>query len=295
MITYIIIAILACIALILFLFRNNLGGFFRFLVSKLFLINLVIAIALMVGMAYCSLSGLDETTNHGKAVETPYLIGTHVDELDSKLAGIDVSYIITDSAYSDVQAAGTVLSQHPNPKTNYDSVKPGRKLHLTIVKEMGEYKELPALSGGTLYGKRAGRIQLETRGFKVEYEIVQDENENVKSMEFNGKEVKGGTKLLKGSTIVLKVGSGTVGKPVNLPNVVGLTVESAKQKIGGAGLYFEANYEPLALNRTDSLSFVIKSQYPTPAGVQGGLVSSGATVTVIAVPAGSIPADTTGL
>ncbi|MFT7158579.1 MAG: hypothetical protein ACI8Q1_003612, partial [Parvicella sp.] len=110
-----------------------------------------------------------------------------------------------------------------------------------------------------------------------------------------GKEVKGGTKLLKGSTIVLKVGSGTVGKPVNLPNVVGLTVESAKQKIGGAGLYFEANYEPLALNRTDSLSFVIKSQYPTPAGVQGGLVSSGATVTVIAVPAGSIPADTTGL
>ncbi len=279
---WIIFGILAFIGLILFLFRKHLGAFFRFLVSKLFLINLILALGVAIALPYCSLNELNDYTNHGIKKEVPYLIGTHIDDLESKFEGTDLIYKIIDSTYSDDYASGTVIKQDPDPKQNYDSVKPGRRIYLTIVKEGGEYKEVPDLTGNSITSKEVAKIKLESRGFKVIFDTKPSKDDNVIDLQVKGKTVKPGTKLLKGTEITVIHGSGSNNQPVNLPSVKGLTVMEANHILSSANLILEVNYEPAALTEADSSNFVIYSQNPTPGSVPQGIVSSGSTVSVIA-------------
>lgn len=290
---YIGVGVVVVIALLMFLFRKSLGAFFRFLVSKMFLINLVIACLVAVYVPYCSYQELERHTNHGVKVETPYLIGTHVSELNSKLDGIDLVIVIDDSTYSDDFPAGTVMWQHPNPKLNYDSVKPGRTIHLSIVKKGGEYITVPDLGGDIKKSKTLARIQLETRGFKVEFETVQSKDANVIRAEYKNKPVKTGTKILKGETIKLVVGSGASGVGVNLPSVKGLTVLLANQAIVGAGLNFQVSYDTPPLTAEDSSSYIITGQNPSPGSVQQGIVQTGSTVVVFASKNAPVPNEPT--
>ncbi len=282
LLVYIAIGAVVVLILMMFLFRKSLGAFFRFLVSKLFLINLVIACAVAVYVPYCSIQSLDDYTNHGIKVETPYLIGTHISELDSKLEGLDLVVVIDDSTYSDDYPAGTVMWQHPNPKFNYDSVKPGRTIHLSIVKKGGEYITVPDLGGDIKKSKTLARIQLETRGFKVEFETVQSKDANVIRAEYKNKPITKGAKILKGETIKLIVGSGASGVGVNLPSVKGMTVLQANQAIVGAGLNFQVSYDTPPLTAEDSSSYIITGQNPSPGSVQQGIVQTGSTVVVFA-------------
>jgi beta-lactam-binding protein with PASTA domain len=279
---WLIFGVLGFLGLILFLFRKHLGAFFRFLVSKLFLINLVLALALAFTLPYCSLNELNDYTNHGIKKEVPYLIGTHIDDLESKMSGTELVYKIIDSTFNDEYASGTIIKQDPDPKLNYDSVKPGRTIYLTIVKEGGEYKEVPDLTGNSVTSKEVAKIKLESRGFKVAFVSKPSKDANVIDLQMDGKSIKPGTKLLKGSKITIVHGSGSGGTAVTLPNIKGLSVLEANHLLASANLILEVNYEPAALNEADSSNFVITSQNPTPASVPQGIVASGSTVSVIA-------------
>lgn len=267
---------------LIFLFRKNLGAFFRFLVSKLFIINLVLAVGIALLINYCSIKSLDDYTNHGVKVPVPYLIGVNANDLDAQFEGTELNFKIIDSTFSEEYPAGTVLKQDPDPKINYDSVKPGRTIYLSIVKKGGEYKMLPDLTGKVVNSKNVAKMKLEALGFKVMFEVKPAKDDYVQKMICNGKEVKGGDKLLKGSTIILVHGSGKDGIPVSLPNVKGLSAAEANAIITSANLIPEIHYEPEALNLQDSMSFIISSQNPTPGSVPQGVVASGSTITLIA-------------
>lgn len=288
----IVVGIIAFFGGLIFLFRKNLGAFFRFLVSKLFLINLVLAITVAFLVNYCSIKSLDDYTNHGVKVEVPYLIGMNVDEIDSKYNGVDLNFVLNDSTYSDDYPAGTIIKQDPDPKINYDSVKPGRSIYLTIVKKGGEYKVLPDITGGKVNSKTEAQLKLEAIGFVVNFKSKPAKDEYVQQMIYNGKEVKGGQKLLKGSVITLVHGSGEDGIPVNLPNVKGLSVGEANKVLSSANLIIEVMYEPQAMNMTDSLNFVVTKQNPSPYSIPQGIVASGTTISLTAgPPSPSVPAS----
>lgn len=280
----IVFGAIAFVGGIIFLFRKNLGAFLRFLVSKLFLINLVLAVGVSFLVYTCSIESLDDYTNHGIKKEVPYLIGVNVDELDEKFNGTELNYKIIDSTYSDEYPAGTVLKQDPDPKLNYDSVKPGRTIYLSIVKQGGEYKSLPDITGSAVNSKGVAKMKLEALGFVVKFKSVPAKDDYVQKMIHDGKEVKGGQKLLKGSVITLVHGSGEGGLPVDLPYVKGMTVGEANNILSAANLLFEVVYDPPAANMQDSLSFVVTKQNPSPGSVPQGIVASGTTVSLIAGP-----------
>lgn len=269
---------------IIFLFRKNLGAFFRFLVSKLFLINLLLAITAAFLINYCSIKSLDDYTNHGVKVAVPYLIGVNVDELDEKFNTSELNYKIIDSTFSDDYPAGTVIKQDPNPQLNYDSVKPGRTIYLSIVKQGGEFKTLPDITGSVVNSKGVAKMKLEALGFVVKFKSKPAKDDYVQQMIYDGKEVKGGQKLLKGSVITLVHGSGEAGLPVDLPYVKGMTVSNANTTLSAANLLIEVIYDPPALTMEDSLSYVITKQNPSPGSVPQGIVASGTTVSLIASP-----------
>ncbi|CAG5084332.1 PASTA domain-containing protein [Parvicella tangerina] len=280
----IIIGVIAFAGGLIFLFRKNLGAFFRFLVSKLFLINLFLAVSLALLVNYCSIKSLDDYTNHGVKVEVPYLIGINVDELDSKFNGTELNFKIIDSTYSDEYPSGTVIKQDPDPKLNYDSVKPGRTIYLSIVKKGGEYKVLPDITGKKVNSKTEAQLKLEAVGFVVNFKSKPSKDDFVLQMIHNGKEVKGGEKLLKGSVITVVHGSGEGGAPVDLPNVKGITVGEANKILTAANLLIEVVYEPEAMTLVDSLNYVVTKQNPSPYSVPQGIVASGTTVSLIAGP-----------
>lgn len=286
MIALIVIGVIAFIGLVLFLFRNSLGAFLRFLGTKLFLINLALALTVAFLVPYCSLSGLESYTNHGVKVEVPNLVGTPISSIADKIKGIDINYLITDSVFSDDYPKGTIIRQDPEPHTDSlpSYVKPERTVYLTIVKLGGEYREVPNLTGDFVKPKSIAKQMLEMQGFIPIFTAKPSKNDYVIELRHKGKVILPGTKLLKGAEIEVIHGGGKEGLPVTLPNIKGLSVLKANQAISQAGLVLDVNYEN-ALNDQDSLFFVVKSQNPSPGSVPQGIVSSGTKVTVIAVKA----------
>jgi eukaryotic-like serine/threonine-protein kinase len=283
MTTLIFIGVLAFIGLVIYLFRNNIGAFFRFLISPLFLINFVLALTVAIGVPYCSLKSLDGYTNHGEKIEVPNFIGVAVSDTLTAKAGKEITCIVIDSVFSSEHKPGTIIRQDPDPHTDTleSYVKPGRKIYLTIVKLGGEYRTVPTLTGDFVKPKNIAKQMLEMNGFVPYFTTMPSKNDYVIELRYKGKVIQPGDKLLKGSEIEVVVGSGSGGVPVMLPNVKGMTILEANQVMSQAGLLLDIIIKD-AKNANDSLYFRIKSQNPTPQSVEQGVVASGTVVTVVA-------------
>lgn len=272
---------------------GTVKAFFRFLISKLFLINLALVILVAFMVPYCSLGALEEFANNDSEdyqkhyIAVPNFIGVHMDDIEGFIGDKDLNFVINDSVYSDNAPAGSVISQDPDPhvETVDDTipsfVKPGRRIYLTVVKKAGEYKVLPDLLSVN-NSKKLAKVKLEMLGFKVNFEPKPHKDDGrVLELKYKGKKIDAGTKLLKGSVIDVIYGSGGGGKPVNLPVLIGETAFNAQQILALSGLESEVVYEN-ALTSADSSNFVVYKQSPHPRSVVKGVVPSGTTVTVMA-------------
>jgi eukaryotic-like serine/threonine-protein kinase len=265
-------------------------AFFRFLISKLFLINLALVILVGFMIPYCSLGALEEFTNNDSEdyrrhyIAVPNFIGVHMDNIDDFIGNKDLNYVINDSVYSDNAPAGSVISQNPDPhiETANDTipsyVKPGRRIYLTVVKKTGEYKIIPDLLSVN-NSKKLAKVKLEMLGFKVNFEPkAHKDNGRVLELKYQGKKIEAGTKLLKGSVIDIIYGSGGGLETVGLPMLVGETAFNAQQLLALSGLESEVVYENAS---EDSLSFVVYKQIPHPRDAVKG-VPSGSSVRIMA-------------
>lgn len=279
----IIFGLVAIILLFAIIFRKYLKSFFKFLISPLFLINFFLAIGASVLIFYLIMNYLHNYTKHDEKVLVPNFIGLHIDDVDEFIKGKELRYVIRDSVFSDEHPLGTVIKQdpkfYPNDSNNY--VKPNRRIYLTIVKQLGEFKEVPDLLKDN-NSKAVGKAKLEMAGFKVELEIIDHKDKDkVIDVKYKEKTIEKGTKLLKGSVITLVYGSGAAGEPVKLPNLKGMTVMEAKNQLGLVGLDYIVDYDS-AKTSLDSINFIVFRQDPRPQSVQDGMVPSGSTVLLMA-------------
>ena len=279
----IIFGLIAIILLFAIIFRKYLKSFFKFLISPLFLINFFLSIGASVLIFYLIMNYLHNYTKHDEKVLVPNFIGLHIDDVDKFIKGKELRYVIRDSVFSDEHPLGTVIKQdpkfYPNDSNNY--VKPNRRIYLTIVKQLGEFKEVPDLLKDN-NSKAVGKAKLEMAGFKVELEIIDHKDKDkVIDVKYKEKTIEKGTKLLKGSVITLVYGSGAAGEPVKLPNLKGMTVMEAKNQLGLVGLDYIVDYDS-AKTSLDSINFIVFRQDPRPQSIQDGMVPSGSTVLLMA-------------
>lgn len=272
------------IVLLVVLFRKSIKPFFRFLFSKMFIINFVLALLVLFLIPYFTLKHLDSYTNHGVKLAVPNFVGTSVSGIDQLANDNKVEVVINDSVYSDDFPKGTVIRQDPLPNSeSYPSyVKPNRKIYVTIVKQSGEYKEVPDLTGDFRVSKKIAKVRLEMLGFNPQFTAKPSQNDYVLELRYNGKEVKKGDKVLKGEVIEVIHGNGGGGVPITLPNVIGKTVSEASQNLSLAGLNVEVELEGENLTAEDSLNFVVSIQNPHPRNLQQGMIQTGETVYLIA-------------
>ena len=256
--------------------------FIRFIFSKFFWINFILALLALYVIFYLTMRNLDSYTNHSVKLKVPNLKGIQLSKIDDSLKLLEVEYKIRDSVYSDDYPMGMIIQQDPLPHSedfpNY--IKPNRTIYLTIVKKQEIYKTIPDLLTNVT-SKNIGKSKLETLGFKVELEVKDHKDKDkVLELRYEDEVLKTGKKLVKGSTIKLIFGSGDKGKPIELPDFKGMNIYLATQKAREIGIELEVQYYDTVLSIRDSNFAVIYSQYPDPLINKKSVISIGSVVTI---------------
>ena len=252
----------------------------KFIFSKFFWINLIVAIFCLIGTVYYVMYKLDQYTNHSIRIEVPNFIGIQINDLKDSIDEAIIRYEIRDSVFSDIYPVGMIIQQNPRPhsKNFANYIKPNRNLYLTIVKKQETFKIIPDLISN-VNSKNIGKSKLEMLGFIVELEIKDHKDKDkVLDIRFNNKSIRPGKVLIKGSTVKLIYGSGDKGKPIELPDFVGMNVLLANLKASEIGLDLEIHYSDSVVNLMDSNKSVIYNQYPDPEKNNKHFVSIGSLV-----------------
>lgn len=220
---------------------------------------------------------LNSYTNNGQMIEVPNLIGKNVKNVGPELDALDLTYEVLDSIYEPSKPEGTIISQDPNPTALSNVyVKEGRIIRFRVSKK-SRLVEMPSLIDKS---QRFAESILKNRGLKyrIENKPTNEANGAVMNQLYKGDFIKDGTKIPIGSTITLVVGRKTEGEPVDIPNLVGLTISEARERLqmlGGLDLFTVC---PDCVTREDSLSARIQSQ--TPEFIEGIRIPVGSTITI---------------
>ena len=183
-------------------------SFFRFIVSKSFLRQIVIASVGLVVFVFLLKWWLGYTTNHNQKIEVPDLDRMSLSDVKMTLENLNLDFIVIDSAsYKPNYPKRSVIEQFTEAG---DFVKEKRKIYLTL--NPSKYRDItiPDLNGRT---KRQAISQLQSIGFKIgEFTTVRDIGKDVvRGLKFEGKSLKSGKKLPKNSVIDLVLGDGKGG------------------------------------------------------------------------------------
>ncbi|MDX5348368.1 MAG: PASTA domain-containing protein, partial [Hymenobacteraceae bacterium] len=147
---------------------------------------------------------LPTTTHHGQTISVPNIVGMQVDQMEDFLDDKDLRYYINDSSYNPGIKPFTVLTQEPKPGAK---VKENRKIYISINMKNPPIIKMPKLIDGSV--KNAQMI-LKSYGLevgKVEYVPNLAQNAVLKQL-VDGKEIKPGDPVAKGSKVDLVVGDG---------------------------------------------------------------------------------------
>ncbi|MBL0684829.1 PASTA domain-containing protein [Aquimarina mytili] len=193
---------------------NFFKDLFKFVYSKIFLIQLVIAVAMLVILSYVALQWLESTTNHHQRIVVPSLSKKTLDEVQKILEEKDLRFEVQDSAnFNPDYPRYSVIEQNP---VSGSEVKENRKIYVTLNPSGYRKIEVPNVVQNT---RRQAEPKLKALGFKIGSVTYQPNiaRDMVLELRHKGKKLAPGTKLMKTSTIDLVLGDGK-GGTINLSN-----------------------------------------------------------------------------
>lgn len=177
----------------------------NFLKSRSFIIQLVIAFAIIVILGFLLLKFLDFKTNHGEEIEVPDLSKMQITIADDRLSGLGLELILLDTVdFRKDMPPYSVVEQDPKSGS---TVKDGRKIYVKI--NAGGYTNviLPDFDEKTYRQISANLKSMGLKEGKITYRpnIAKD---IVLGLTQNGKSLRKGDKVKKNSTIDFILGDG---------------------------------------------------------------------------------------
>lgn len=231
-------------------------SFIKFLGSRYFWINLVIAAILLVVIVQFTMSSLKGFTNHGESITVPDLHNLSIPEVEQKLKALKLDYYINDSSYLLKKKPNIVLDQDPEPNAK---VKQGRKIYLTVTRRIPPPVRMPnVIDLNLLFAKKA----LENAGLNVgqlTYRPGLAKNKVIEQ-QYLGKPLLAGAEIPKGSKIDLVLTDGLGETKGEVPNLIGLTYDQAKWALNT--LNFNVGYVEWDPSVQDKNTAVIYKQMP---------------------------------
>lgn len=166
-------------------------------------------------------------TNYDEGVTVPDVSRLSLAEAESLLTSYGLRYEVTDRRSNAAFPANYVIDQTPSPA---EIVKPNRKVYLTVNTVSNPTVVVPEVLNLSL---RNARIQLQNYG--LELGAVSFESSRFKSSVLRQSIAPGDT-VAKGTVVDLTVSDGLGERMVEIPEIVGLPLTEAQQKLREAGL-----------------------------------------------------------
>jgi beta-lactam-binding protein with PASTA domain len=231
----------------------------EYLVSKVFVKSLAIAVTTFVGILILLLIWLNIYTRHGQARPVPDFYGLNLQETAKLARKSRLQYEVIDSVYTTAVPAGCIAEQNPGPGFK---VKKRRRILLTINAFNPEMIKVPNLVGLPIR-QAIGMIQ--TAGLEIgERKYIPDLSVDfvIKQM-FKGKEIAEGDSLQKGAVIDLVLGKGLSNQKTSVPSLIGLKLDAAKNTIVYSSLNLGAySYDNSVGSSEDTVKAFVFKQIP---------------------------------
>lgn len=170
---------------------------------------------------FASLSWL---TGSGKTEKVPLVTGQNFTAAVKLLEDKGFDVVIQDSIYVDSIAKQAVIRQIPEADA---TVKAGRTIYLTINRTIPPQVEMPNLAGFSI---KSAEMYLQSMGLKlgeVSYKPDIARNSVLEQL-WNGEPIRPGTKIPIGAVISFVLGSGVGGGEMEVPDLVGMTLDEAR-------------------------------------------------------------------
>lgn len=231
----------------------------KFLVSRAFFVNLIIALLIIIAIIFGTLQSLKSYTHHGQSNPVPDFTGLTETEAAQIASQQNLKVVVIDSVFSDIVSPGAVVEQQPNAGFG---VKQNRTIFLTINSTLKEKVVLPKLTDISF---RQAQVLVENSGLiigDISYQ-PSEFNDLVLKVKQYSKDVSQGSFLLKGSTIDFIVGRDPENEQTFLPNLIGLKPEEAKNILTQTRLNLGVViYDKSIVTQEDSINAVIWRQRP---------------------------------
>lgn len=198
-------------------------------------------------------------TRHNQSSPIPDFRGKSLSELYDLAQEADLRVELSDSVYIFNRKPGSVIDQNPEPGT---AVKKNRRVFITINATNPIKVEVPNVVGYTL---RQAKAILEQAGLEVGVLTFRPDLgvNNVLDQRFDGKTIQSGTLIPKGSKVNLLLGMGMYGERTGLPQLVGLKLHDARNRIIESSLNIgRIKFDETIVDYKDSLEARVYSQYP---------------------------------
>ncbi len=171
--------------------KNSITGNSWF--KTILLAILVLAVYLFLSMVFTGWY-----TRHGQSIKVPKVSGMPIENATELLDDNDLELVIIDSVFNEDMKPNTVVEQDPQPDL---SVKPGRKIYVTVNTGIVPKVKMPKLINGS---SNLAKVLLQNSGLKL------GRVDSVKStfgpglvirQKFKGRDIAPNTQLEKGSII----------------------------------------------------------------------------------------------
>jgi beta-lactam-binding protein with PASTA domain len=181
--------------------------FINFLRSKVFLINLGLALLVLILFCVMLLQWLKSSTRHGEFVEVPDLAKLSVSEMRRTIEQANLRYEVIDSAdFNPDYPRFSIIEQDPAAG---NKVKENRKIYVTVNPSGYKKISVPNIIQVT---QRNAASMLKAVGLEVERVTYINElgKDMVYYIRYNGKNIQPGDRVPKTSGIELVCGNGDI-------------------------------------------------------------------------------------
>lgn len=235
-------------------------NFLKFLISKLFLKNLLYATGLILGIFFVFFIFLRIYTHHGQAIPVPDFAGLTIEEAQIQAKKHRFRVEIADSVFNNDLPKGTIIEQNPEPGFK---VKTKRRIFVILNAINPENVKMPNTVG---VSHRQAEAMLKNVGLEIGKLIhVPDiAINNVLKQRYNGTEIPEGELVPKGSKIDLVLGRGLSDEKTQVPDLFNSRLMEAKSKILRSAFNMGAViYDQSVMDGTDSINAKVWRQYPS--------------------------------
>ena len=246
---------------------NSTTSKWRFMLYHL-IAAICVGVILIIGLVI----GLRNFTQHGQEVVVPNIITMHIEEARIFAAAEGLNIAVIDSTYSSKTPLGTIVEQNPRPGSH---VKHGRTIYVIQNARFRRPVILPELRDLSL---RQAETTIKTLGLNIA-EIIYEPStfKNILlDVRVCDSSMLAGTRLEEGTPLTLVVGKGKGVENVNVPYIVGKSIEEARSWLLANSLTLgSVEYDVEPTEETNN-SYIIYQQDPT----SGMVVVEGTSVNI---------------